>query len=87
MAKIVVSDSLIRKPPPLAELDEEYRAELKEWMGGVVSITDHEAPSVLPLHQCYKPASNKENKLPCKRSIPLSLSLNKTCYKKAWQPV
>ena len=31
--KIVVSDSLIQKPPPLAELDEEYRAELKEWMG------------------------------------------------------
>ena len=45
--KIVVSDSLIRKPPPLAELvvDEEYRAELKEWIGGVVSI-------------CYKPVTN-----------------------------
>ena len=29
-----VSDSLIQKPPPLAaKLDEEYRAELKEWMG------------------------------------------------------
>ena len=49
--KIVVSDSLIRNsPPPLAELEEEYWAELKEWMGGVVSMFDREAPSALPLH-------------------------------------
>jgi len=57
--KIVVSDSLIRNPPPLAELDEEYWAELKEWMEGVVSISDREAPSALPLNQCYKPVTRR----------------------------
>jgi len=31
--KIVALDSLIQKTPPLAKFDEEYRAELKEWMG------------------------------------------------------
>ena len=31
--KRVVSPSLIQKPPPLHEMDEDYCSKLKEWMG------------------------------------------------------
>ena len=66
--KVVVSPSLIRNPPPLAEMDKEYVAELKEWMG-----------EWFPEEYEAKSESNKENKaqLPCKRKKVLSLSLNK----------
>ena len=77
--KIIVSPSLIRTPPPLAEFDEEYRAELKEWMGewypeetNAASNLTSDAASNL------KSEVDKENSLPCKRHNPLSLSLNKT---------
>ena len=70
--KIIVSPSLIRKPPPLAELDEEYRAELKEWMGEWYPEESDAAASN------STPQVDKENKVPCKRRNPLSFSLNKT---------
>ena len=31
--RVVVSHSLIRKPPPLQEIDEDYRSKLEKWMG------------------------------------------------------
>ena len=71
--KIIFSSSLIRKPPPLAELDEEYRAELKEeWMGEWYPEEFDAAASN------STPQVDNENKVPCKQRNPLSLSLSKT---------
>ena len=67
--KIVVLDILNRKPLPLAELDEKYRAELKEWMEEWFP-DESEAP--LEPSPSMLQTSNKKNKLPCKRSIQLS---------------
>ena len=72
MDEIIILPSLICKPPPLHEMSEEYRAELKQWMG-----------ELFP-DETETDSSDKENhlkypgpQLPCKRKNPLSLSLNK----------
>ena len=76
MAKeVVVSPSLIRTPPPLAELDKEYVAELKEWMGEW--FPDDESEAICTSETDKENKEQQEQKVPCKRKKALSLSLNK----------
>ena len=67
--RVVVSPGLIQKPPPLHEMDEDYRFKLKEWMG---DWYPEEFPDDEPTKLVVR-EDDKENQ----PSKPLILSLNK----------
>jgi len=80
--RVVVSPSLIRKPPPLEEMDEEYRAKLKEWMGDWYpeeSATENE--STIGCTVSHRKEDKENEPGPNKRS-KLTLSLNKAKKKR-----
>ena len=56
--KIIVLFSVTSKSPPLAKLDEEYHAELKQWMGKLYPDEPKALSKLIP-------EVDKENKLPC----------------------
>ena len=65
---------MLRKPPPLHEMDEDYHSKLKEWMGDWYpeEFTDDETTKFAVRED------DKENQpSAAKTSKPLSLSLNK----------
>jgi len=73
MDEIIVSPSLIHKPPPLHEMSQEYCSELKQWMGELFPDETETDGSDKENHLKKYPGPQ----LSCKRKNPLSLSLNK----------
>jgi len=53
--RVVVSPSLIRKPPPLHEMDEDYHSKLKEWM-------EDQYPEIFPDDETTKLVVREDNK-------------------------
>jgi len=52
--RVVVSPSLIQKPPPIHEMDEDYCYKLKEWMGDW-------CPEEFPDNETTKPAVREDD--------------------------